>query len=112
MMRKCASLCPLKNLVPADHPNPEPYYLEIIDTQNLVFLGELWIEVVLNAVAYTPMGVINNRWRLFDLVVAFGTTMGYVNDSAQLSQFVKAFRLMRLVRQIIQTLPLNLYYII
>jgi hypothetical protein len=96
-MRKCLLA---ETLIPADHPNPEPYYLEIIDTQNLVFLGELWIEVILNAIAYTPMGVINNRWRLFDLVVAFGTTLGYVNDSAQLSQFVKAFRLMRLVRPV------------
>lgn len=63
-----------------------------------MFLGELWVEVVLNGIAYTPMGIINNRWRLFDLIVALGTTVGYVNNSAQLSQFVKAFRLMRLVR--------------
>ena len=40
----------------------------------------------------------NDPWKGFDLLVALGTSAGYVADNAKLAQFAKSFRLMRVVR--------------
>ena len=70
----------------------------MMDIQNTVFYGLLLFEILMNTIAYGPGGFFNDAWKGFDVLVALGTTAGYIGSNPQLAQFAKSFRLMRVVR--------------
>lgn len=85
----------------SDHVDPEPWFEEVIDTQNLIFFMELLAEIFMTALAYGPGILVDDVWKSFDMFVAAGSLIGYLISSPQITQFVKAFRLMRVVRLMI-----------
>lgn len=82
----------------SDHANPSAFFTLVMDTQNLIFFLELLAEIFLNALAYGPGVLIDDKWKVFDVFVAGGTFVGYLISSPQITQFVKAFRLLRFLR--------------
>ena len=54
----------------ADHANPSDEFIYMIFVQDYVFFVILATEVVLNAIAFGPLGSFNDLWRFTDL---FGT---------------------------------------
>ena len=75
---------------------------QIQDTQNFIFFWELVAENVLSLLAYGPGGFYNDSWRLFDLLVCVGTSIGYVSNSQALISFARIFRLMRVIRLMVK----------
>ncbi len=80
------------------HANASPEYNLVLHWQNLIFFGEIVVELVIFTVGFGPGCFINDHWKGFDLFVAIFCTAGYVTDHPQVSQFVKVFRLMRILR--------------
>lgn len=85
----------------SDHVDPEPWFEDMIDLQNLIFFMELLMEIFLTALAFGPGVLVDDAWKVFDVFVAAGTLVGYLISSPQITQFVKAFRLLRVVRLMI-----------
>eukprot|EP00283_Hemiselmis_rufescens_P001020 CAMPEP_0173470360 /NCGR_PEP_ID=MMETSP1357-20121228/77838_1 /TAXON_ID=77926 /ORGANISM="Hemiselmis rufescens, Strain PCC563" /LENGTH=1141 /DNA_ID=CAMNT_0014438635 /DNA_START=15 /DNA_END=3438 /DNA_ORIENTATION=+ len=85
----------------ADHADPSPNFQRLMDLQNLVFYFELIAEILLFVIAFGPGALYDDTWKRFDLFVAVGSTLGYIASSPEVTQFVKAFRLLRVVRLMI-----------
>lgn len=85
----------------ADHTDPHPKFTEIMDGQNLFFFLELVGELVLYVMAVGPGGLVDDPWKNFDIFVCLGTLVGYLGNNKEITQFVKAFRLLRVVRLMI-----------
>jgi hypothetical protein len=86
----------------ADHADASPQFTELVDMQNLIFFIELWLEVLCMVLAFGPGALINDVWKEFDLLVCVGTSAGYVLNNDSIAQFVKAFRLTRVIRLMIK----------
>eukprot|EP00283_Hemiselmis_rufescens_P000787 CAMPEP_0173470682 /NCGR_PEP_ID=MMETSP1357-20121228/78005_1 /TAXON_ID=77926 /ORGANISM="Hemiselmis rufescens, Strain PCC563" /LENGTH=1276 /DNA_ID=CAMNT_0014438967 /DNA_START=139 /DNA_END=3966 /DNA_ORIENTATION=+ len=86
----------------ADHADADESFTRIVELQNLVFFIELWVELLLICMAYGPGGLVNDVWKRFDVIVCLGTSAGYLFNNESIVQFVKAFRLMRVVRLMIR----------
>lgn len=81
-----------------EHSDPTASFAGIIRIQNTIFLGALWTEVVLNTIGFGFGGLLNDPWKMFDVIIALGTAAGYVTNNQRLSQFANAFRLMRILK--------------
>ena len=85
----------------SDHTDPTPEFKQMMDAQNLIFFLELVAELFAYLCAVGPGGLVDDPWKNFDLFVCLGTLVGYLGNNIQITQFVKAFRLLRVVRLMI-----------
>jgi len=98
-----SALCVVINVcfMLADHTDPSPEFTAIMDAQNLFFFIELGAELLAYLFAVGPGGLVDDLWKNFDMFVFLGTFIGYVSNNKDVTQFVKAFRLLRVVRLMI-----------
>ena len=82
----------------ADHADADQWFINTMEIQNLVFYAELWMEILLFFIAYGYKGPMYDWWKIFDIIVVGGITLGYALNNSKITQFVKSFRLMRVVR--------------
>ena len=73
----------------ADHADPDPAFVTLMNTQNLLFFLELVFEVAVNLIGFGPGGFIDDTWKLFDFLVMFGSAFSYVSASASLAKAAK-----------------------
>ena len=95
-----STVCVLINMtfMLSDHKGASPEFVELLELQNLIFFLVLAVEVAIAIVGCGPGGVIDDKWKLFDLVVVSGTAAGYASNAKALTQFVRGFRLLRIFR--------------
>ena len=82
----------------SDHADASAAYSNFIESQNLFFYFQLLVEVLLEFVAWGPLGVLDNYWRLLDAAVIFTSSIGYITGNELTNKIAKAFRLMRVVK--------------
>ncbi len=82
----------------SDHADASPEYLYFVETQSLVFYFQLLAEVLLELVAWGPLGILDNNWRLLDSLVTFTSSIGYITGNELTNKVAKAFRLIRVIR--------------
>ena len=73
-------------------------YQDLIELQNTIFNFVLFFEVFITLIGYGPGGLIDDKWKGFDAVVALGSLVSMVAQNSMISKFAKAFRLMRILR--------------
>ena len=82
----------------SDSKGASPDYHNLIELQNTIFNFVLFFEVFITLIGYGPGGLIDDKWKGFDAVVALGSLVSMVAQSSMISKFAKAFRLMRILR--------------
>ena len=76
--------------------------------QNEVFNYVLFVEVFLAFIGYGPGNFLDDKWKLFDAIVATGALVGMVYQSHHVTKFSKAFRLTRILRLMIMFRPIRM----
>ena len=59
------------------HADASPSFSVFLSVQNAIFFAELCLELLLYCVAQGPGIFIEDRWRAFELILAFGSAYGY-----------------------------------
>lgn len=82
----------------SDHSARTVDFKHFMHVQNLIFFTELVAEIAIFFIAFGFISVMTDVWKVFDVFVAVGTTLGYAVNDPRIAQFAKAFRLMRVSR--------------
>ena len=82
----------------ADNADATGNHAKLIQLQGDIFYYVLCGEVLLCSIAYGLLGFYNDLWKLLDLVVCLGSLAGYLSNNKSISDFVKVFRLGRVLR--------------
>ena len=83
------------------HTGASEEFEAMIDTQNNFFNYVLFMEVFITLIGYGPGGFVDDRWKMFDAFVCFGSVAGMVINSPSVTKISKAFRLFRILRLMI-----------
>jgi hypothetical protein len=84
-----------------EHTEAPAWQTQLLVMQNQVFDAVLFFEVFMNFIGFGPRGLISDRWKAFDLLVAGGAVVGYASGDPSVTRFAKAFRLVRVLRLMI-----------
>jgi hypothetical protein len=98
---RVSTACVMTNvlLLLADHTEPDPTWLNVQYAFDLFFFAELCGEVFVNLVAFGVGGFFSDSWKIFDLLVASISGIGYAApDAGNVAVMVRASRAFRIVR--------------
>jgi hypothetical protein len=73
----------------ADHADSSDAFNQMMDQQNFLFFIELCFEVFINFVGHGIGGLLDDRWKGFDLLIMCGTTIGYLSTTKEFLIFSK-----------------------
>eukprot|EP00960_Hanusia_phi_P035947 752049-Hanusia_phi.AAC.4 len=105
-----SSLCVLINVtfMLVDHAGASQRFENMIASQNNFFFAVLVLEVCINLIGFGPGAFIYDNWKTFDLIIALGSSAGYMAQNDKVSQFSKSFRLFRIFKLMKMITPIRI----